>query len=429
MHVLLTGASGFIGRALIDAFERRGHTLTLAVRDVDTAARHWPRHRVVAADFATDHRVADWIGRLGGVDVVVNAAGILREHGGQTFEAVHVRAPTALFEACAAARVRRVIQISALGADADARSGYHRSKRAADVRLAALPLSATIVRPSLVFAPDGASARWFSLLAALPLVPLPGRGAQCLQPIHRDDLVDAVVALAEADAPPAELDAVGPAPLTLRDYLATLRRALGLGRPRFLRIPRALMRLATALGERLPGGLVDRETLAMLERGNCADPAGITGVLGHAPRAPAQFIEADAAPALRQAARLRWLLPLLRLTVATMWIVTGLVSLGLYPVADSLALLARVGLTGTAAWIALYAAALLDLGLGIATLTVRRRRALYKAQAALILGYTAIISVWLPEFWLHPYGPVLKNLPLLAALALLHELDDGDARA
>lgn len=429
MHVLLTGASGFIGSALVEAFGRRGHALTLAVRDVAAVSRRWPRHQVIAVDFIRDHRATDWIGRLDGVDVVVNAAGMLREHGDQTFDAVHVRAPVALFKACASARVGRVVQISALGADAGARSGYHRSKREADRRLAALPLRSTIMRPSLVFASDGASARWFTLLATLPLIPLPGRGGQCLQPIHRDDLVEAIVAVAEATQPPAELDAVGPEPLTLRAYLATLRAALGLDRPQFLPVPRAVMALAAAAGARLPGALVDRETLQMLERGNCADPAGIARVLGRAPRPAAHFIEPAAAPAIRLAARLRWLLPLLRWAIATVWIVTGLLSLGLYPVADSLALLARVGLSGRLAEAALYGAALFDLALGISLLLVRRRRWLYTLQAALILGYTAIITAWLPEFWLHPFGPVLKNLPLLAALWLLHELDAPETRA
>jgi hypothetical protein len=47
---------------------------------------------------------------------------------------------------------------------------------------------------------------------------------------------------------------------------------------------------------------------------------------------------------------------------------------------------------------------------------------LWRTQIALVLGYTALISLFLPELWLHPFGPVLKNLPILAALALLHEL-------
>jgi len=94
-------------------------------------------------------------------------------------------------------------------------------------------------------------------------------------------------------------------------------------------------------------------------------------------------------------------------------------------VSDSLDLLARVGLHGPRALAALYIAAVLDLALGVATLVLRRRQWVYLVQAAVILGYTAIITLWLPEYWLHPYGPVLKNLPLLAALWLLYALDDG----
>jgi hypothetical protein len=71
----------------------------------------------------------------------------------------------------------------------------------------------------------------------------------------------------------------------------------------------------------------------------------------------------------------------------------------------------------------LYAAAALDLGLGAATLLMQRRRLLWLAQFVLILIYTIIISFKLPEFWLHPYGPILKNLPLLACIALLYRCE------
>jgi hypothetical protein len=177
------------------------------------------------------------------------------------------------------------------------------------------------------------------------------------------------------------------------------------------------------LAEKMHSNLVDREALAMLAQGNCADAGGIAHLLGRAPRSATAFVDPPEAASLRTSLQLRWLLPLLRLTVALVWIVTGIVSLGAYPVSDSLDLLARVGLHGALALTSLYVAAALDLALGIATLVMRRRQWLYAFQALVILGYTAIITLWLPEYWLHPYGPVLKNLPLLAALWLLHALD------
>ena len=109
---------------------------------------------------------------------------------------------------------------------------------------------------------------------------------------------------------------------------------------------------------------------------------------------------------------------------------TGIVSLGLYPVDDSLALLARVGLHGALAQVALYGAAGLDLLFGVLTLALaaRHRAGLWLAQLLLIGGYTVLITVFLPEYWLHPYGPISKNLPVMAAIALLWAMDGVHAR-
>ena len=84
--------------------------------------------------------------------------------------------------------------------------------------------------------------------------------------------------------------------------------------------------------------------------------------------------------------------------------------------------LARMGLGGALAQAALYGASALDIAMGVATLWWPRR-ALWRAQAVLILAYTAIITVFLPEQWLHPYGPVAKNVPILALLVLLYQLE------
>lgn len=82
--------------------------------------------------------------------------------------------------------------------------------------------------------------------------------------------------------------------------------------------------------------------------------------------------------------------------------IRALLSFGLYPVSESYALLARVGITGLAAPLMLYGAATLDLLLGMATLTMKRPRALWLAQIALIVFYTISITCKRPEYWLHP---------------------------
>lgn len=112
-------------------------------------------------------------------------------------------------------------------------------------------------------------------------------------------------------------------------------------------------------------------------------------------------------------------LKLMRYTLALIWLVTGVLSLGIYPQQQSLQLLARVGLRGDMALVVLYGAAALDLALGWLTLA-RPAPWLWKTQATLVIGYSLIIAVFLPEFWLHPFGPILKNLPILLLLWLLH---------
>jgi uncharacterized protein YbjT (DUF2867 family) len=425
-HVLLLGASGFVGACLLDKLLCAGYQVTCGRRKPPQL----PRCRSVIVDYNRDWSESDWLPRLAGIDVVINAVGILRETGAATFAALHIAAPGALFRACVHAGVKKVIQISALGADALATTGYHRSKKEADDELASLPLPSIIVQPSLVFGENGASTRLFTTLAALPLVPIPGDGAQGVQPVHIDDLAEMIVRLVDTSRfDHQRIAAVGPCPLTLRDYLRGLRLAMGLGEPRYLHVPMALVRAAAALGERLSRTLLDRDALAMLIRGNVASANAIATVLGRAPRPIEAFIKPASARAIANDARLAWLLPLLRLSVALVWIITGIVSLGLYPVSESYALLARVGLVDVAASIALYGAALLDLAFGIGIFVMRQRKWLWRVQMLLIVIYTVIITVYLPEFWLHPYGPVLKNLPLLAAIGMLHEFEQPDERA
>jgi uncharacterized protein YbjT (DUF2867 family) len=416
MRVLVLGADGLIGRAVCDALQAAGHRAVRGVRPRQGSGGAGVDH--VEVDFAQDTHLADWRPRMQGIDAVVNAVGIFAEHGAQSFRRIHAQTPRALFAACREAGITRVVQVSALGADEHASSRFHRSKRAGDAALRAMVPTGTVLQPSLVFGAAGASSRMLMLLAWLPLAVLPGSGVQRIQPIHVDDLAALVVRLLEDDARPACLAAVGPQALSLARYLALLRHALGGRRLRVLGIPTAWLARAGRLG----GHWVDREALAMLDRGNTADPAPATRWLGHPPRPPRRFLSRAEAADMR--VLLAWRVWALagRIAVALVWLVTAVLSLGAYPVAGSLALLARVGLHGPAAYAALYAGALLDLVLGVATLVLRGRvlRLGYLAQVALILAYTAIITVALPEFWLHPFGPILKNLPMLALIGALY---------
>ena len=111
------------------------------------------------------------------------------------------------------------------------------------------------------------------------------------------------------------------------------------------------------------------------------------------------------------------------MALAAVWLVAGVVSLGIYPVEESYVLLARVGIAGALAPVTLYGAAAMDIAFGLGTLFLQHRRILWIAQGALIGIYTFTITFFLPEFWLHPFGPLIKNLPILAAILLLYKLE------
>lgn len=431
MRILLTGASGFIGTHVSTALLAEGFQLTCTTRRAPSHARNGDgqRVRLIEADFARDTAKAAWLPRLAGIDVVINCVGIIAEHGAQTFAALHTQAPRALFAACAESEVQLVIQLSALGADDGAVSPYHLSKKAADDFLAGLPLRAVIVQPSLVYGDDGGSARLFRMLASLPVYPRFGSAPQLVQPVHVDDLTDVIVALvrgagALGGQKARRVPVVGPQALPFTAYLAALRAAMRLGRLRVVPLPRWLMPPVLLLARLLGFAMPDRATLGMLERGNTAD-AGLTRrLLGRAPRPVAQFISDARGAAVR--ARLDWLLPVLRLSMAIVWIATAIVSAGIYPVEDSYRLLEGSGVPPDWAPPLLAGACLFDLLLGMATLALHPpwRRWLWPLQAALIVFYTVWIAVFLPEFLWHPYGPLTKNLPMLAALWLLYQLEE-----
>ncbi|HTJ96108.1 MAG TPA: SDR family oxidoreductase [Rhodocyclaceae bacterium] len=410
MKILICGADGFLGRHFSAHLHAAGHQVVRAVRSPRTTGD-------IAIDYCRDLSVDAWLPRLEDVDVVINAIGILIETSAQPFAAIHTDAPKALFDACAAKGGIRVIQISALGVQSGT-TQYFRSKLAADAHLATLDLDWAIVRPGLIYGLDGGSSRVLRLLASLPLISLPGNGSQALQPIHIDDLCRCIQALVEATAPlKRDYELAGPQKISYKDLLALYRRGMGLGKPVFLPIPMALMRLTARIAELLPQRVLSRDTLSMLAGGNTTSRKDAQVLLGRDLVAPENFITPITQSAVLSEAVSLWTQPLLRVALAIMWFAAS--GLSLLQPDVSLALLAQVGLSGVTATAALYGASALDLILGVLTL-LRPSRCLWLTQIALVAGYTAIISIWLPAYWLHPFGPVVKNLPILALLLMLH---------
>lgn len=266
MNILLTGASGFLGRNLATALLAAGHQVT-------------PVSRTHGIDFKQQLSAASWLPLLEGINAVINCVGIIGERGTQRFQTLHSDAPIALFQACAMAGVNRVIQISALGADEAAFSRYHLSKLAADNSLRSLNLDWFVLRPAVVIGQGGASTQWLRRMAALPVIPVIGEGQQCLQLVLLQEVVATVLMCLNTSTTKQTLDVVGPETLIVAEWLQAMRCAQGLGRGKLWHCPPTLAMSLARIG-RFMSPMLSLENLRMLQAGYHADHRPLEQFLG-----------------------------------------------------------------------------------------------------------------------------------------------------
>lgn len=425
MNILLTGATGFIGNAILRALLQQGHQVKACCRHPESLPIDKPALTVLPIDFRQACNPQCWLPHLSGIDAIVNCVGIIAESSDGSFAQLHNRAPIALFQAGAETGVKKIVQISALGADQNAETAYHLSKKAADDALRRLPLDWFVLQPSIVYGGRAQSSGLFHALAALPVHLLPDGGRQLLQPIHIDDVAAAVIhCLDPAIFGQKTVVLVGPEPITYADWLQSLRRRLGKPPAPGWPVSYRLTQAAAGLGKWLGEPVLSKDNIAMLNRGNTADPGPITELLGHPPHDMAsQLFEKPASQAERWHAALYFARPLLCLSIAFVWLWSGITSLLFYPHELSYRLLADISITGVGAPLTLYGLAALDIVLGLATLARFRPRELMLWQFRIVLGYSLMVAVCLPEFVFHPFGPLLKNLPFLICLVIYRQLE------
>ena len=427
--VLVTGADGFIGRAIVEALLLAGHEVVACAHRPSPRADA-PGVRRVAIDFREACTEAAWRPLLEGIGAVVNVAGILRETHSGDFERIHHRAPLALARACGERGGVKFVQVSALGGEAD--GPFIASKHRFDAELLASGIPATVIRPSVVLSTRGSygGTSLLRALAALPFVVfLPGKGEQRIQPVLLEDLAAMVVRCVQpAVATGRVLHAVGPAVLTLRQYLGLVREWLALPAPAFVPIPKRVVAIAAWMGEIAGAGPLGRTIAGMLERGNVA-PSGAWEAAreasGVATRSVADVLRA--APSFvqdRWHARLYLLRPLIRVSLAAIWIVSGIVGMLATP-REAAPFVDPLGVPAGLQAPLVVAASLLDIALGIALLTRRGEGAAIVLMFLSVVAYTLALGIASPALWLDPLGGVLKNLALLALLPAYAAMRDA----
>jgi uncharacterized protein YbjT (DUF2867 family) len=276
MKVLVTGASGFVGHAVVDALLLRGHAVTAVVRDPTRAADlAGKRVRLVTGDVlepTTVERAAV------GHDAVVHLVGVIVEPKPFTFDDMHRRATENVVAAAKAAGVRRYLHMSANGTRPDAESPYHTTKWAGEEAVRASGLDWTIFRPSLIFGGSRRdklfrTVRGFYAKPFFVPVPLVGSGDAQMQPVA---VTDVARAFAEAATRPASVGktytVVGSERLPFREMVRAVGNAMGRKRWMAPGPPPLLKLMAWALLERLPNPPLTRAQITMALEDNVGDP-------------------------------------------------------------------------------------------------------------------------------------------------------------
>ncbi|VAW66845.1 UDP-glucose 4-epimerase [hydrothermal vent metagenome] len=282
MKILLTGANGFIGHHLLQTLSAEGHNVV-------------PASRKNGFNFNNMTDTKSWYPCMEGLDAVINSAGIIAETPKQHFNPVHHKAPAALFRACTLSGIKRVIQISALGADDNAFTPYQISKKAADDVLREQALDWFILRPSLVY-DDGLyansspcdnnscnkekSSLFFKRLALLPAIAQIGNGQQHIQPVHINDLVAAVIRSLSAQPAKRTLDIVGPCTLTLIEWMQIIRRIQHKHAAPVFPVPFEFILGLSHIAQYFTP-LLTPDNLRMLQQGSTADAQPLIDFLQH----------------------------------------------------------------------------------------------------------------------------------------------------
>jgi len=284
---LVLGGAGFIGRHIAAALAARGHAVIIGTRRPGRAARRLPGslHRCERREVHLERLVspAAWQPLLRGVDTVVNAVGILRERGSETYDRVHHLAPAALAAACAPAALR-LIQVSALGLHPGARSGFLSSKLAGERAVTASEADYSIVRPSLLDGEGGYGALWFRRVARWPLHLLPADARGRIDALDVGELGEAIAVLCEKrDAREwREVELGGGVPRSFGEYLAALRPAAW--RPALrIAVPAWLARLAIHVFDLVHFSPLSFGHIELMRRDNLPHPNRLPELLGREP--------------------------------------------------------------------------------------------------------------------------------------------------
>ena len=240
--ILLTGATGTVGNALLPLLIESGEELRALVRDPRGLGRHRVDVRITLGDLAEmgDPRIRRQA--LRGVNTVIHLAAAIRDQPAARVEELNGLATARLLRAAEEAGVERFVFFSALGTSEFQRTRFFRAKALAEAAVSDSPLDTIVFAPSIVYDRDDPWVRLMRRLALLPALPISGSGGAAFQPIWAHDVARCVIAALANDGGGGRHELAGPETLTYEQMGQLIARSVGRNRP-IVNVPLNVVRL------------------------------------------------------------------------------------------------------------------------------------------------------------------------------------------
>lgn len=240
--ILLTGATGTVGSALLPRLTAEGRPVRALVRDQRRLGDQRVRVQIALGDLSNPPSFRN---ALRGVDTVVHLAASIRDQPLGSIEELNAVATLRLVRAAERAGVKRFVFFSALNAHHHSRTRFFRAKALAEEAVEASSLDSTVFRPSIIYTPGDPWLTLLDRLSRLPAVPVSGSGKALYQPVWAEDVADAVMA-ALSNGSSSLFELAGPEVLSYNDIVRTVLRAER-RRRRLLHVPLPIVRASLRL--------------------------------------------------------------------------------------------------------------------------------------------------------------------------------------
>lgn len=281
MKVAVTGATGFVGRNVVNELLRRGHAVTVSARHPDLVRSrfNWPV-RAVSGDILDPKSLE---AAFSGSDAVIHLVGIINTSGGHSFDEIHRQGTENVVVAARRAGALRYVHMSAMGSSPTSPSEYGRTKAAAEDAVRRSKLGWTILRPSIIF---GRGERFATLLAGVVranpgFIPVIGKGTTKFMPVSVLEVARIFAgALEKPESEGRSFEIGGPEILDMNAIYREIAAALGTPRKPLVHLPVWWGRLLALVLERLPAPPLTRDQLRSLAADNVGDIEPTSALFG-----------------------------------------------------------------------------------------------------------------------------------------------------